>query len=82
MKEIKVKSVPLTINGNYSVDNTKSNDQEVQKTIDQMASNGFSLFKVLPVLNGMALSNGISISSEGVGITYTESLMLFFEKHG
>ncbi|NVJ64638.1 MAG: hypothetical protein HWD84_10485 [Flavobacteriaceae bacterium] len=63
-------------------DNAKINDSEVQKVINEMVVEGFELKSVVPLANSRVdyESDDQGNDVDGLVLSYTESLMLFFER--
>lgn len=82
MKECKVRSVALNTLQHLETDTAKINDAEVQKVINEMADDGFELKTVVPLANSHIDFDSDENGSKENGqvLSYTESLMLFFEK--
>lgn len=82
MKEYKVRSVLLNTLQHLETDNAKINDSEVQKVINEMVDDGFELKTVVPLANSHVDfdSDENGNKENGQVFSYTESLMLFFER--
>lgn len=82
MKEYKVRSVLLNTLQHLETDNAKINDSEVQKVINEMVAEGFELKSVIPLANSHVNyeSDDQGNDVDGLVLSYTVSLMLFFER--
>lgn len=69
MKETLVKSICLNTFGHPEIDTIAINDNAVQKVVDRMNQNGFSLVKVIPIMNSRVDDNLTDENHNSAGLT-------------